>query len=277
MPELPEVETVVRDLRSQLPGLSVTSVDILWPRTIAVPTAEGFAAGLLESTILDVRRRGKYILMPLSTGETWLTHLRMTGRLRVEKPAAPACSESHVRVRVGLSNGGCLVFNDQRKFGRMWVVPDPQSVVGKLGPEPLEDVFTSELFASLLGGRRVSIKPLLLRQDLIAGLGNIYVDESLHRAGIHPLRHANSLTAPEILRLHRAIRDVLGSAIDARGTTIRDYEPPLSASGRFQEQLAVYAHTGEPCANCGLPIEYIRVGQRGTHFCPACQPAQDGD
>ena len=169
-----------------------------------------------------------------------------------------------------------LVFTDARKFGRVWLVKDVGSVTGKLGPEPLDWTFTPEMLVERLRGRRTAMKALLLDQTAVAGLGNIYADEALFLAGIHPLRRAASLSAEEISRLYDAIRQVLNEAIGNRGTALRDYRPPYGPEGAHQNHLRVYQQTGRPCPRCGAPIERIRVTQRSTHFCPRCQPLSNG-
>jgi formamidopyrimidine-DNA glycosylase len=179
----------------------------------------------------------------------------------------------HLRAWFELADGRCLAFTDARKFGRIWLVADIATVVGKLGPEPLDWTFTPEALAAQLQHRRVAIKALLLDQTVVAGVGNIYADESLFLAGIHPLRRAASLTGDEIGRLHDAIRYVLRESINARGTMLRDYRTPYGQDGAYQNHLRVYQQTGHPCPRCGAAIQRIRVTQRSTHFCPQCQPA----
>jgi formamidopyrimidine-DNA glycosylase len=173
------------------------------------------------------------------------------------------------------ASGGALYFRDPRKFGRISLVADPAPLVGKLGPEPLEASFTAEALGALLAGRRRQLKPALLDQTLVAGLGNIYVDEALWRAGLHPLRKADSLSDGEIARLRDAIHDVLANAVAHKGTTLRDYRNPAGEPGDNQFFLAVYHRQGEPCQRCGTPIERMVVGQRGTHICAQCQRMED--
>jgi formamidopyrimidine-DNA glycosylase len=272
MPELPEVETVARELRPLLQGREFASASVLWPRTIAAPEPESFATRLAGQRVIDISRRGKYIMMALASGETLIVHLRMTGRLSVVPPGSPELDATHVRAILYLTGGEALIFNDARKFGRIWLVSDADSVVGKLGPEPLAWDFTPELLAARLRSRRSSLKASLLDQTLIAGVGNIYADEALHLAGLHPLRTGDSLSDEEAARLHAAIRRVLADAIGVRGTTLRDYRPPYGMEGAYQERLQVYQQTDRPCPRCGAPIRRIRVTQRSTHFCPRCQP-----
>ena len=165
-----------------------------------------------------------------------------------------------------------LVFTDARKFGRVWLVHDAAEVTGKLGPEPLDWEFTPQVLGERLRRRKVAVKALLLDQTALAGIGNIYADEALYRAGIHPLRSSATLTDEEIEQLHAALREVLLESIGKRGTMLRDYHPPYGAAGGHQDHLLVYRQTGRPCPRCGAPIERIRVTQRSTHFCPHCQP-----
>ncbi|MBN1180295.1 MAG: bifunctional DNA-formamidopyrimidine glycosylase/DNA-(apurinic or apyrimidinic site) lyase [Anaerolineae bacterium] len=272
MPELPEVETVARGLRDTLVGRTFKSVGVRWARTVAAPALEAFAARLTGRRVVDVGRRGKWLFIALDDGEYLLVHLRMSGRLQVE--AAGAAEDPHLRVLFRLDDGRQLRFSDQRKFGRMVLVADPAQVVGDLGPEPLEPDFTPEWLAEALGRRRGRLKPLLLDQRFVAGLGNIYTDEALWRARLHPLRLAHTLDEDEARRLHQAIRGVLEEAIANQGTTLEDagYVGVNGMPGEFAARLAVYGRVGEPCPRCGVPVEKMTVGQRGTSFCPRCQP-----
>jgi formamidopyrimidine-DNA glycosylase len=273
MPELPEVETIAADLRPELIGGRFVAGHILWPRTLAEPAAGLLDARLAGRTVLDVGRRGKYLLIHLDPAAGLIFHLRMTGQLDVVAADAPVLHGPHLRAWFELADGRRLAFTDARKFGRIWLVDDVTSVVGKLGPEPLDWAFTPEVLAGRLAGRRVAIKPLLLDQTVIAGVGNIYADEALFLAGIHPRRPAADLTGAEIGRLCEAIRFVLRESVEARGTMLRDYRTPYGQEGAYQNRLRVYQQTGQLCPRCGAPIERIRVTQRSTHFCPRCQPA----
>lgn len=272
MPELPEVETVAADLRQHLVGRRFVAAHIAWLRTLAAPDPQTLNERLAGRTVIAVGRRGKYLLLGLDSGDSLIVHLRMTGRLEIVAADSPALADSHVRAIFPLADGAHLVFTDARKFGRIWLVTDPMTVVGGLGPEPLAWDFTPDRLAAQLRHRRTAMKAVLLDQTVIAGVGNIYADEALFLAGIHPLRPAASLNADEIGRLHAAIRQVLNESLGRRGTTLRDYRPPYGASGAYQEQLRVYRKAGSPCPVCGTPIERIRVTQRSTHFCPQCQP-----
>ncbi len=271
MPELPEVETVVRELRESLVGVAIIEVEVAWPRTVASPDPDEFASALTRQEVTRVDRRGKWIHIGLSRGQSLLIHLRMTGRLLLTSDECP--DERHLRVRFKLADGRTLWFCDTRKFGRMWLVDDAQTVLGELGPEPLGDGFTAVLLQRMLTPRRGRIKPLLLNQRIVAGLGNIYADEVLWRARIHPLRRADRLSAGEVRRLHASIQAVLRRAIASRGTTLDDgaFVGAHGEAGEFAERLAVYGRKGEPCRRCGSPVERIRLGQRSTHLCPNCQ------
>jgi formamidopyrimidine-DNA glycosylase len=275
MPELPEVETVVRDLRrSGLAGREIQDVRVRWPRTLDRPSVEEARLRLRGARIEDVRRRGKFIILDLSTGDALLIHLRMTGQLTIQ-PASEPLDERHHHLVIELDQGEQLRFRDTRKFGRYYLVADPAEVVGMLGPEPIDATFTLERFREMLAGRRAVVKPLLLNQTFIAGLGNIYVDEALFRAGIHPERTANTLTEREVADLFVAMRDVLVEGINNQGTTLGEgstnYYSISGRRGRNKDNLLVFRRTGSPCPRCETPIERIIVGQRSSHFCPACQ------
>jgi len=276
MPELPEVETIVRLLRAQLVGQRVSSVEVRWPRCIAIPGASEFERELIEREVLDVGRRGKFVIISLSGGRFLLVHLRMTGRLLVEDAGCAAASgeaapDPHIHVVFRFVSGRALRFHDTRKFGRLYLLSEPAEIVGDLGPEPLSADFTPQTLHDLLRGHRKRLKPLLADQRLLAGLGNIYIDEALWEARIHPLRHAHTLSAEETARLHAAIRKVLARAIENLGTTLRDYRTPLGESGENQEALAVYGRQGKPCPRCGEVVRRELVGGRGTWYCPSCQ------
>ena len=273
MPELPEVETFANELRPHLVGQRFAGAHILWPRTLAEPDPVALDQRIRGQEVADLGRRAKYLVIRLNSGEALIVHLRMTGRLEVVGRDDPALTGPHLRAWFDLAGGERLTFTDTRKFGRIWLVSDVERVTGKLGPEPLDWTFTSEILAARLRGRRTAMKALLLDQTVVAGIGNIYADESLFVAGLHPLRPADSLTDKEIVRLHGAIRQVLSQAIGNRGTMLRDYRPPYGAEGGHQDHLLVYQQTGKPCPRCGAPIERIRVTQRSTHLCPRCQPA----
>jgi formamidopyrimidine-DNA glycosylase len=271
MPELPEVETVARGLRASLIGKAIVDVEVRWVRSIVPPDPTIFSRHLEGQTVTSVGRRGKWVVIGLDGGYTLLVHLRMSGRLILG--SGERSDHRHLRVLFSLSGGGQLCFFDQRKFGRLVLTLDPQEVLGDLGPEPLEDSFTAARLNEMFERRHGRIKPLLLNQRFLAGLGNIYADEALWRAGIHPLRRADTLTFADVQRLHLGIRTVLQAAIDGGGTTLADagYQQADGRSGEFAGQLAVYGRAGQPCLRCGADIERIKVGQRGTHFCSRCQ------
>jgi formamidopyrimidine-DNA glycosylase len=271
VPELPEVETIRRALKQggrdspPVMGRRILDVWLLWERTLAAPTLEEFRERLPGQVIKDVRRRGKFLILELSL-DFLLIHLRMSGDLWVEPVEAPLAP--HHRMVLILEGGLRLAFNDTRKFGRVWLVSDPQAVLGSLGPEPLSAEFTPQVLFRLLHERRRQLKPLLLDQSFIAGLGNIYADEALHRAGLHPLAIAGELDFSQAERLWAAIRQVLEEGIQRNGASI-DW---VYRGGDFQNYFRVYQRSGEPCLVCGTPIQRMLVGQRGTHLCPACQP-----
>ncbi|MBI5029844.1 MAG: bifunctional DNA-formamidopyrimidine glycosylase/DNA-(apurinic or apyrimidinic site) lyase [Chloroflexi bacterium] len=272
MPELPEVETAVRDLRPHLLGRTITGATVRWKRTVAIPSATAFVKQIRGYKITALTRRGKHLVFHLHSKSKdrkyLLVHLRMTGGFCIDEQRIRR--DKHMHVCFQLDNGLELRFRDPRKFGRMWLVDDPDQVVGKLGPEPL-DISLRE-FHRLFETRRGNLKPLLLNQTFIAGIGNIYADESLWYARLHPLRRAESLTQDERARLYRAIRKVLTGAIAVGGTSIDVmYKRVNGMSGRFVESLRVFDQEERPCRRCGTVIEKTVVGQRGTHFCPTCQ------
>jgi formamidopyrimidine-DNA glycosylase len=271
MPELPEVETVARGLRASLIGCTIVGVEVCWTRSVVPPDPAAFARHLTGQVIAGVGRRGKWVVITLDSGDTLLVHLRMTGRLVIEP--AESSSDPHVRVLFSLDDGRQVRFSDPRKFGRLVLTSDPQGALGGLGPEPLDEDFAAGQLEEMLARRRGRVKPLLLNQRFLAGLGNIYADEALWRAGVHPLRRADTLTAGEAQRLYQAIRSVLQAAIDSGGTTLADaaYQQPDGRLGEFAGRLAVYGRAEQPCPRCGAGIERITVGQRGTHYCPQCQ------
>ncbi len=276
MPELPEVETIARRLAPALIGQTIARVDVLWPGAVDRPTPEAFCAALTGARVLDVGRRGKFIQTALSTGQTLLTHLRMSGRFAIHRDGpgadAPARGDKHARLRWQLSGGAWVVFIDQRKFGRFYLVDDPLEITGHLGPEPLSAEFTPEWLATHLAQRRGAIKLLLLDQRFIAGLGNIYASEALWQAGIHPQRIAGTLSAAEVERLHAGIVTALRAALEDGGTDLDGlYAYPDGGTGQHDEYLRVYDRAGEQCPRCGYAVERIVLGQRSTYFCPVCQ------
>jgi formamidopyrimidine-DNA glycosylase len=271
MPELPEVETIRRELGPSLVGRTITGVTVGWEGCVDRPSLEGFCDQVVGRRIEQVGRRGKFLLLTLSGGRSLVVHLRMTGSLLVKDPSAPA--ETHTRLTFLLDDGKELRFVNVRKFGRLYLVGDPAEVVGDLGPEPLAEDFSAGDFCGLFENRRGMVKPLLLNQRFLAGLGNIYVDEALFRARIHPRRTADTLRSDELGRLYDAIRGVLREALASQGTSRSDYVRPDGREGTFQERLLVSGKAGEPCPRCGAEIERLVVGGRGTYVCPRCQQA----
>lgn len=272
MPELPEVETVARELRQgsqtrgpAAVGRTIARVTAKWPRHIATPSARQLQKRLPGQTIQAITRRGKYVVFQL-TRDVMLIHLRMSGDLLMVPPqAAP---DKHAHTIFHFADGYALRFTDTRKFGRVFVVQDVAEVTEALGPEPLEPGFTAKQLAAMLQDKQRPLKPLLLDQTFLAGVGNIYADESLHRAQLHPLRRSDSLSWPEVQALWRSLRAALRAGLRHNGASI-DW---VYRGGNFQNHLLAYGRTDEPCFTCGTPIRRIVVGQRGTHFCPQCQP-----
>ena len=264
MPELPEVETVVRGLQTPLVGRTFTGVTVLWPNSIRTSIPE-LIARLPGQRIEALDRRGKYLRFQLSGGDTLFLHLKMSGDLLVE-PATETL-DPHVRTIFDLDNGHQLRFKDMRKFGRVYLVQNPDQVVGDLGPEPLADDFTPADFAACFQRRSGRLKPLLLNQNFIAGIGNIYGDESCFLAGIHPARQVNTLAPDELEKLYHAIREVLNKGIIFKGASL----DAIYRGGEFQNHFQVYGRTDEPCLRCGTPIVRIVLGGRSTHYCPNCQ------
>lgn len=256
------------DLRPVLTGHTILGVEVHWEGAIAVPSPAEFRCLLPGQRIEGVERRGKFVVLRLS-GYDLLIHLRMTGQLLVVAPGEH-CGPRHLRVALALS-GKRLLFNDTRKFGRMYLVRDRCQVLGSLGPEPLASDFTPERLGEQLGGRRVPIKSLLLNQRLLAGVGNIYADETLHIAGIAPQRQACTLNREEIIALHSGLREALQRAIHNRGTTLSDYRDAQGREGGHREHLRVYGRAGQPCLRCGAPIQRDRIGGRSSYYCAACQ------
>jgi formamidopyrimidine-DNA glycosylase len=286
MPELPEVETVARDLRPRLVGATIAGARTSWARTLRTHDPLSFADAVAGRTVLSVGRRAKQLVVELS-GEAALTiHLKMTGQLFVVPAASP--EDPYIRLVLELADGRELRFRDIRKFGRVGLYGrDPvtgelvsevggASVFAAIGPEPLADEFTLREFRRRLRRRKGRLKPLLLDQSFIAGVGNIYADEALWRARLHPLRTAGSLRPPDERRLYESIRGVLAEAVERRGSSIDDYTAP-DGDGSMQERLEVYQRTGEPCPRCGRPIKRIVVGARSTHFCSWCQRLSAAD
>ena len=270
MPELPEVETIKNELTSRVNGRRITGVTLDWEGIVKKPSLKEFCSRLIGQQITGLSRRGKYLIFSLESGQALIIHLKMTGSLLMNHAADEP--SKHIRAVLHLDNGAELRFRDPRKFGAMWLVKDTSSVVGKLGPEPLEADFTARVLAERLARRKAPIKPLLLDQNFVAGIGNMYADEALYDAKIHPLRPASSLSREEITRLHKTICEVLQAAITSKGASVENYFRPGGELGTAHFEFRV-AHGlgGKLCARCGAPIERIVVRNRGTYFCPRCQ------
>ncbi len=270
MPELAEVETIVRGLRPELVGKIILSAEVLWARTLAIPSQKKFKDWVRGQKILAVSRRAKYLILELENYNL-LVHLRMSGDLVLREGKIKP--EKHDRLMLTLSSPSSakeksyLAFNDTRKFGRVWLTDKPESVLGRLGPEPLEKAFTAEWLYNGLRARKRQLKPLLLDQTFLAGLGNIYTDESLNMAKLHPLVLANSVRPAQAEALHKSIRAVLREGIRRNGASI-DW---VYRGGEYQNHFRVYDQEGKPCRACGTIITKLIVGQRGTHICPKCQ------
>lgn len=276
MPELPEVEIIARSLAPQLVGRTIRDVERLdWPRMVETPSADRFCQEIKGRRIDSVRRRAKWLLFDLDADRTLAVHLRMSGRLEVHPPGDAA--RSHVHLILRLDDERRLFFDDERKFGRVRLL-DPVGLAAldaSYGPEPLDGRFTVADLQRMLRGRNARIKPLLLDQRFIAGLGNIYANEALWLARIHPLTPAATLNTVRVAALHSAIREVLTSAIRHEGSSLRNYRNGYGLRGQHQEHFFVYDRRGHPCQRCGTPIERIVAGQRSTFFCPTCQPLDE--
>ncbi|MED4273771.1 bifunctional DNA-formamidopyrimidine glycosylase/DNA-(apurinic or apyrimidinic site) lyase [Weissella confusa] len=277
MPELPEVETVRRGLTRLVVGRKVLGTEVRWEKTISDMAPEEFDAELVGRTIEKVDRRGKYLLFRFSGGLTMVSHLRMEGAYYT----VPAGTEpgKHDLVTFHLDEGIDLFYRDTRKFGRMNLVPDADALqvagLAKIGPEPTEQDLSLAYMVSEFGKSRMHVKPFLLDQSHIAGLGNIYVDETLWQSQIHPLTAANKLTEDELARLRENIIHEITRATEHHGTTVHSFTTAFGEAGEFQNELQVYGRVGEPCLRCGHPLEKMKVAQRGTTYCPVCQVVKD--
>ncbi len=273
MPELPEVETIRRDLAPLVVGRRIVAFHVApgGERLLAGVPAAALRAQLVGRRLTALGRRGKYLLFHLDDGAVLIVHLRMTGALFHRQPADPP--DPFLRARLLLQGGAELRFTDIRKFGTWQVVADAAETLAHLGPEPLGRAFTAEALWAALRGRTAPLKSALLNQERVAGLGNIYVDEALFEAGLHPTVPAGSLRPAERARLHAAIVRVLRQGVRRRGASFRDYADGLGRRGRQQHYVRVFRRTGQPCDVCGAPIRRTVVGGRATHWCPRCQPA----
>ena len=268
MPELPEVETLVRELEPRVTGRRIERVILRWPRSVATPSPHAFAQRIRGQTIRSLRRRGKFLWFALDQGAL-LIHLKMTGRLFLLSRPEP---DAHARADFILDDGRILRFSDVRKFGRLYWVQDPEVILSALGPEPLDPHFGPEDLARRLSGRRGRLKALLLDQRVIAGVGNIYADEALWRARLHPMRPAASLSPAEVRRLWASLRAALRAGLRHHGTTIQWYRRPDGKAGAHQRYLRVYGRAGQPCPRCQTPIARLLLQGRSTYCCPVCQP-----
>lgn len=271
MPELPEVETIKNELLPHLVNSHITGVTLFWDGIVRQPSVAEFCSRLIGQRITEVARRGKYLIFSLTSGKALVIHLKMTGSLLLR--SALAEPDKFIRAIIHLDKEAGIYFRDPRKLGVMWLVEDTNSIIGKLGPEPLEADFTPQILRKRLAKRRAPIKALLCDQGFIAGIGNMYADEALFAARIHPLRTGESLSRDEIEHLHGAIQQVLWSAIGNKGASVDTYFRPGGELGtaHFQFQVA-HRLSGKFCPHCGTPIERIVVRNRGTYFCPKCQP-----
>lgn len=279
MPELPEVESVRRGLEQLLVDRQIATVLIDWPRIITTDQPlEQWSEQLCGQTITAIRRRGKYLLFDL-THNVLISHLRMEGKFHYyPEQEVPAEKDKHTHVRFVFTDNSQLHYHDVRKFGRMELIEPSEEAAyflkKKIGPEPMKEVFNQTEFKKQLAQSKKVIKPLLLEQHLVAGIGNIYADEILFQAKIHPTRRANTLSDSEMTLLYEAIVDIMERAIQAGGSSVRSYVNSFGEAGRFQEQHQVYGRKDEPCFRCGTLISKIQLAGRGTHFCRQCQQEQ---
>ena len=274
MPELPEVQTIVNDLNAaDLIGSPIRGAGVFWPRTVAEPSPALFCKRLKGRQFTAVRRRGKYLVFETDSEYTMLLHLRMSGRLHWVSSDTPRMNHEHVVIT--FDGQKQLRFHDTRKFGRIHLIKDPQRILGRLGPEPLGKRFTAKILAERLRQHRRMLKPLLLDQAFVAGLGNIYVDEALWDAKLHPRQLSAALSMDEIQALRRAIPKVLKRGLKNLGTSLgtgkANFYSVARHRGRNKDELKVFRRTGQPCPRCKTGIERIIVGQRSTHICPECQ------
>jgi formamidopyrimidine-DNA glycosylase len=277
VPELPEVETVRASLEPALVGRRFERVEISDPRLTRPLDPDEVAAELNGEVVQALERRGKYLVVRFRSGRVLLIHLRMTGSLGHHRNGTLQ-DDPHRRAVVRLDDGSDVTYRDVRRFGT-WLLLEPGEdapyLTERLGEEPLDAGFTTSVLAARFNNRRAPVKAAILDQRAAPGMGNIYADEALWRARIHPLTPAGQLTRPEIRRLQRGIRDALRAGISRQGTTLRDYRTPTGARGSMQDELRVYGREDEPCLRCGTPIARTRVAGRGTFYCPTCQPAPD--
>jgi len=272
MPELPEVETIKNELSPWVVGQSFTQVTIFDAELVCGGSAEEVRRGLIGQKVESLGRRGKYLIFHLSNGKSLIIHLRMTGVLLLN----PQGVDCYARAVFHLSNGHRLVFSDRRRLGLIWLVDDADTVVGKLGPEPLDESFTPGILGQRLSRHHIPVKAALLDQCIVAGIGNMYADEALFAARIHPLRKADALSPEEVQTLYHCIRRVLGAGIGSKGASVDTYVRPEGELGTAHFDFKVAHKGGEPCPVCGSTIERVLVQNRGTCFCPRCQPFGSG-
>jgi formamidopyrimidine-DNA glycosylase len=272
MPELPEVETIKDELAPWVLGQSFTQVTIFDTKLVCGCSAREVRRGLIGQKVESLERRGKYLIFHLSNGKSLIIHLRMTGSLLLN----PEGTDRYARAVFHISNGHCFVFDDRRRLGLMWLVDDASTVVCKLGPEPLDKSFTADILRQRLSRHHIPVKAALLDQCIVAGIGNMYADEALFAAQIHPLRKADELSLKEVRTLHNSIRKILRAAIGNKGASVDTYVRPEGELGTAHFDFKVAHRGGEPCPICGNNIERIPVQNRGTYFCSRCQPLKPG-
>ena len=268
MPELPEVETIKNELAPHVVGRRFTNISVSWKKLVKQPSLEEFRARLIGQKIKGLSRRGKYLIFHLNGGDLLIAHLKMSGALLVspDSSAPPRYTNAILEL-----DKGTIFFRDPRKFGAMWLTRDEKTAIPKLGPEPLEPDFTPDVLAERLKKHKAPIKAVLIDQGVIAGVGNMYADEALFAARIHPLRQSDSLSKGEIECLHHAIQGVLRAGIESKGASIVNYYRPSGELGAAHEGFMVAHRRGENCPRCGTPLQRIAVRNRGTYFCPNCQ------
>lgn len=273
MPEMPELETIKRSLEPHIKGRRIDDVELLLSRQIKHPSPEEFVSRIKGQRIRELQRRGKYLILVLDNDVFLVIHLRMSGQSCYCGPNDS--DRKHSRIIFHLDDGARFVFADTRTLGTIYAMREDElpmiNGLAELGPEPLSDDFTIEYLKDILSGKKGKIKSFLLKQNYIAGLGNIYVDECLFLAGINPLRTPDSVTGAEAKKLHACINKVIEDGINDGGTTFRDYRDGVGGKGSHQNNLYAYGRGGQPCRKCGTIMEKIKVGGRGTVYCPNCQ------
>ena len=272
MPELPEVETIKNELSPWIVGQRFTQVTVLDAKLVSGGSGEEVRRGLIGQKVESLGRRGKYLIFHLSNGKSLIMHLRMTGALLLN----PGECGRYARAVFHVSSGHCLVFSDRRRMGLIWLVDDADTVVGKLGPEPLDEGFTPDILEQRLSRHRIPVKAALLDQRIVAGIGNMYADEALFAARIHPVRRANNLSAQEVRTLHNCICNVLRAGIECKGASVDTYVRPEGELGTAHFDFKVAHRRGESCPICGSTIERVPIQNRGSYFCPECQPLSSG-